>query len=152
MLYAWRGNRMPASNCSEWKTLSLKSLPEQGVPKPQGMFAPTNPFPKTCLLKPVPVLRIFLRVQYFLAFFWECVVLLCLQCAKKLLFAVCKDTLFALCKDVLFAVCKGFLVCSVPDYFVFRVGLYFMLGVRIYFVCSACYFARCVTLCNIWLN
>ena len=66
-----------------------------------------------CLLDPVPVFRMFSRAQYFSAFclrrgfFWEWVVLFCLQSAKKLLFAICKDTLFALSKDnVLFAECE----------------------------------------------
>ena len=43
-------------------------------------------------------------------------VLLCLQCAKKFLFAVCKDILFAVCED-LFAVCKSSFVCSVRGLF-----------------------------------
>ena len=99
--------------------------------------------PKTLLSfhEPVPVLPMFLRSQYFLAFclqhefFWECVVLLCLKCARKFLFAVCKDTSFAECEDILFqcSVRGIFLLCAMKFYI--QCGDLFLFAVsRIYFV------------------
>ena len=65
-------------------------------------------------------------------FFWECEVLLCLQCAKKVLFTVFKGYFvcsvraffFSVCDDILFAVWPFtlFVVCRI--YIVFRVGLF----------------------------